>query len=263
MKKIINKNTVFSFIIGGLIFGSIGIYGANNYKSDGIEYSPTDTSWKVSNVNQAINSLYSMKTELDNIKSIGDATAAQILSGKTAAIKGNLVIGSMTNNGAVTSILNAGGSYTIPAGYHNGSGKVTVNTLASQTEATATAADITSGKTAWVNGTKITGTKATGGNISSSISYSAVETDIVYLTQTITYNIANMGYTKAKISMSGSSTYSSSASTNKGTIASTAWGGSGVNGTYDITGATSLTLSTYSNHNKSKNQIPTISVSFS
>lgn len=89
------------------------------------------------------------------------ATAAQILSGQTAYVKGAKVTGSMANNGAVTpSALNAGGSYTIPAGYHNGSGKVTANSLASQTSATATAATILSGYTAWVNGNKITGTKA-------------------------------------------------------------------------------------------------------
>ena len=64
----------------------------------------------------------------------------------------------MTNNGAKTASLNCGGSYTIPAGYHNGSGKITANSLASQTSATATAAEISKGKTAWVNGTKLTGT---------------------------------------------------------------------------------------------------------
>ena len=65
----------------------------------------------------------------------------------------------MTDNGAVSKALNCGGSYIIPKGYHNGSGKVTANTLASQTSATATAAHITEGKTAWVNGVKITGTR--------------------------------------------------------------------------------------------------------
>lgn len=61
MKKIIKKiksNSLFTFILGGLIFGSIGIYGANNYQSNAIEYNPTDTSWEVSNVNEALNSLY-------------------------------------------------------------------------------------------------------------------------------------------------------------------------------------------------------------
>jgi len=61
------------------------------------------------------------------------------------------------DNGAVTASLNCGGSYTIPKGYHNGRGKVTANSLVSQTSANATASMILSGKTAWVNGSKITG----------------------------------------------------------------------------------------------------------
>ena len=85
------------------------------------------------------------------------AVAANILSGKTAYVDGDKITGTMTNRGAVSQALNAGGSYTIPEGYHNGSGKVTGNSLASQTAGTATAADIASGKTAWVAGQKLTG----------------------------------------------------------------------------------------------------------
>ena len=95
----------------------------------------------------------------------GDATANQILSGRTAWVKGQKVTGTMPNRGAVTQTLNAGGSYTIPAGYHNGSGKITAASLSSQTSGTATAAQILSGKTAWVNGKKITGTMANRGNL--------------------------------------------------------------------------------------------------
>ena len=62
------------------------------------------------------------------------------------------------NQGAKTAALNAGGSYTIPQGWHNGKGKVTANSLASQTSANAENGDIISGKTAWVNGSKRTGT---------------------------------------------------------------------------------------------------------
>ena len=75
----------------------------------------------------------------------------------------------MANQGAKTASLNAGGSYTIPAGYHNGGGKVTANSLASQTSANAAAGHILSGKTAWVNGSKLTGTLA----VQSAISFSA------------------------------------------------------------------------------------------
>lgn len=59
------------------------------------------------------------------------ATAANILSGKTAYVNGSKLTGTMTNNGAVSKTMTANGSYTIPAGYHNGSGKVTVNVSSS------------------------------------------------------------------------------------------------------------------------------------
>ena len=92
------------------------------------------------------------------------AGAGDILAGKVIVDKeGNPLTGTMANQGAKTAALNCGGSYTIPAGYHNGSGKVTANSLASQTSATAAAGNILSGKTAWVNGSKITGTIASQG----------------------------------------------------------------------------------------------------
>ena len=95
----------------------------------------------------------------------GTATASQILSGRTAWVKGQKVMGTMPNRGAVTQTLNAGGSYTIPEGYHNGSGKITAASLSSQTPGTATAAQILAGQTAWVNGKKITGTMVNRGEL--------------------------------------------------------------------------------------------------
>ena len=95
------------------------------------------------------------------------AVASQILSGYTAYVKGSKVTGTMVSRGAITSSLNCGNSYTIPAGYHNGSGKVTANSLASQTSGTATAARILSGYTAWVNGVRLTGTATQGVPLSS------------------------------------------------------------------------------------------------
>lgn len=57
----------------------------------------------------------------------GNATASDLLSGKTATTDAGLITGTMPNRGAVNaSIATEGGSYTIPAGYHSGSGKVTV-----------------------------------------------------------------------------------------------------------------------------------------
>lgn len=87
----------------------------------------------------------------------GTMVESDLLSGKVGYSKGNKITGAMTNNGTKTASLNCGGNYIIPEGYHNGSGKVTANSLASQTSATATAVQILSGYTAWVNGKKITG----------------------------------------------------------------------------------------------------------
>lgn len=58
-----------------------------------------------------------------------NATAAEILLGKTAGVKGSAVTGTMPNNGAVTGTIAAKDSeYTIARGYHDGSGKVAIDT---------------------------------------------------------------------------------------------------------------------------------------
>ena len=89
----------------------------------------------------------------------GNAADSQVLSGRTyyntdAKTKRT---GSMLNQGTKTAALKCGESYIIPAGYHSGAGKVTANNLASQTSANAAAGNILSGKTAFVNGSKVTG----------------------------------------------------------------------------------------------------------
>lgn len=56
------------------------------------------------------------------------ATADEILLGETAYNKGNKLTGTMPNNGAVTgSITTKAQQYTIPKGYHDGSGKVGIS----------------------------------------------------------------------------------------------------------------------------------------
>ena len=56
------------------------------------------------------------------------AVAAEILSGKSAYNKGAKVTGTMKNNGAVTGTISAKAEqYTVPQGYHDGSGKVSIN----------------------------------------------------------------------------------------------------------------------------------------
>lgn len=56
-----------------------------------------------------------------------DAVQADVLSGKTFHTSSGSVTGGMTNKGAVTGTISSKtGSYTIPQGYHNGSGTVTI-----------------------------------------------------------------------------------------------------------------------------------------
>ena len=57
------------------------------------------------------------------------ASAAEILSGKTAYVRGSKVTGTMANNGGVTGTISTkDGTYTIPQGFHDGSGKVSIAT---------------------------------------------------------------------------------------------------------------------------------------
>lgn len=56
-----------------------------------------------------------------------NAGAGDILNTKTAWVKGKKVTGNMANKGAWGTTINPGGSVTIPAGYHNGSGVVKAN----------------------------------------------------------------------------------------------------------------------------------------
>lgn len=111
------------------------------------------------------------------------AEASEILSGKTAHAGDGVVTGSMPDNGAVSgSISTKAGSYAIPEGYHNGSGSVGIasveqakivqgniksgvtilgvsgsSNVVDTADATATAAQILSGQSAYVKGSKITG----------------------------------------------------------------------------------------------------------
>lgn len=144
--------------------------------------------------NLKANSIYTMRYNGTNFilqgeGGSGNATAADILAGKTASTDAGDVIGNIPNkagtnkalalnetwvipkgyhdgngrvtqnipnNGAINANLNCGQSKSLPAGYTSG-GTITANSLASQTPANATAAQILAGYTAWVNGNLING----------------------------------------------------------------------------------------------------------
>lgn len=65
----------------------------------------------------------------DSDTSEDTAAVAEILVGKTAHARGSKLTGTMKNNGAVKgTISTVAGEYTVPQGYHDGSGKVSIDT---------------------------------------------------------------------------------------------------------------------------------------
>ena len=131
------------------------------------------------------------------------ATAAQILTGQTAYVGGDKVTGTMPNNSPAATVLDTEtSSYTIPAGYHDGTGSVSLSletksatpTKAKQTiepsegkvlssvtveaipaqfvdtsTGTAVAGDILTGKIAFVKGASVTGSMPNNGATSLTI----------------------------------------------------------------------------------------------
>lgn len=64
----------------------------------------------------------------DSDTSEDTAAVAEILVGKTAHARGSKLTGTMKNNGAVKGVISTvAGEYTVPQGYHDGSGKVSID----------------------------------------------------------------------------------------------------------------------------------------
>lgn len=64
----------------------------------------------------------------DSDTSDDTAAVAEILAGKTAHARGTQLEGTMPNNGSVTGTISTkADQYTIPQGYHDGSGKVSIS----------------------------------------------------------------------------------------------------------------------------------------
>ena len=65
----------------------------------------------------------------DSDTSDATATSSEILSGKTAYVNTNKITGEMTNNGAVAGTISTKAQvYTVPQGFHDGSGTVKIST---------------------------------------------------------------------------------------------------------------------------------------
>lgn len=114
------------------------------------------------------NKIYVSKQELDTLAAAdtlviracsgqGTATERDILKGKTAWVEDELISGTMPKISSQVITLNAGDTYVIPEGYHDGNTQIIVNYLEDQIEGTATERDILEGQTAWVNGKQLIG----------------------------------------------------------------------------------------------------------
>ena len=102
------------------------------------------------------------------------ATASVVLSGYTCYVNDQLIAGSMPVQ-TLNQKLGAGGSVTIPAGYYDGSSSViSTSTLAEETAANATAAQILSWYTAWVNGGLVQGSMVNWGNTGATLAVNGV-----------------------------------------------------------------------------------------
>ncbi len=70
MKKFI-KNNILGFILGAIIFGG-GVYAATLLDSKDVTYTPSDSSFNVSNVNGALDELYTKISEHVTFEKIYD-----------------------------------------------------------------------------------------------------------------------------------------------------------------------------------------------
>lgn len=174
----------------------VGVAGGGNYSLQTKTATPTKEQQNITS-DEGYYGLSSVTVEpipetYQDVTSV-TATAADVLAGKIIVTSnGEVTPGTMANNGAVSKVLDTSTtSYTVPVGYHNGQGtvsivtetksvtptkssqdvdatpgkvlsKVTVDPIPDEyittTDATATAADIKQDLTAYVDGVKLTGT---------------------------------------------------------------------------------------------------------
>ena len=65
MKKLLH-NSLFTFILGALIFGIGGVLAEYVIFSDNVIYTPENDTWEVNNVESALNDLYDKYNDCDN-----------------------------------------------------------------------------------------------------------------------------------------------------------------------------------------------------
>ena len=71
MKKIM-KNPIFIFILSAIIFSSMGVVIAATILAKDVSYTPNNANWKVDNVGDAIDELYSNTGLITRLESFTD-----------------------------------------------------------------------------------------------------------------------------------------------------------------------------------------------
>lgn len=125
-----------------------GVAGGGNYSLQSKSVTPTKAQQAITPDSGYYGlSDVTVKAIPDNYQDVSsvDATAADVLANKKyVTADGTLTAGTMPNNGTVTKTLDTSTtSYTIPKGYHNGSGKVSITTETKTATPTTAAQDIT------------------------------------------------------------------------------------------------------------------------
>ena len=119
----------------------------------------------------------------------GDAIPENVLSGKTFTNDSGAQTGTMTNRGAVTATLDKDTtSYTVPSGYHNGSGTVSITTQTKNADPSTAAQTIEPDSGKLLSSVGITAVSAkktlaqtdTGSNVDMAGAYRYVDASAVY-----------------------------------------------------------------------------------
>lgn len=184
-----------------------GVSGGGNYSLQSKTVTPTKSQQNVTPDSGFYGlsdvTVDAIPTNYQDVSSV-NATASDVLTGKTIVdATGKITAGTMVNNGNISKTLDASTKkYTIPKGYHGGSGAVSIITetktatptkspqtinptsgkvlesvivgaipdeYIATSDANATAQQILTGATAYVDGIKITGSMPNNGSVSKTI----------------------------------------------------------------------------------------------